>query len=92
MQLVGATKGFILKPYLGKAFTQGLIGALIAITLITASVFLITTAFPVTKSVFNPFHLTVIYGMILVAGGVITTTSSFIIMQRYLGRSAYELY
>jgi cell division transport system permease protein len=92
MQLVGATKSFILKPYLSKAFTQGFLGALIAITLITGSVFLIITAFPITKSVFNPIHLTVIYAFIIVAGVVITISSSLFIMQRYLSRSAYELY
>jgi len=92
MQLVGATKSFILKPYLSKAFTQGFLGALIAITLITGSVFLIITAFPITKSVFNPIHLTVIYAFIIVAGVVITISSSLLIMQRYLSRSAYELY
>jgi cell division transport system permease protein len=92
MQLVGATKRFILGPYLGTAILQGFLGALIAITLITTSVFFITKTFPVTKEVFDPFHMMVIYGIILVAGILITLSSSMIIMRKYLGRSAYKLY
>ncbi len=92
MQLVGATKRFILGPYLSTAIVQGFLGALIAITLITASVFFITKTFPVTKEVFNPLHLTVIYAIILVTGIIITLSSSLIIMRKYLGRSAYKLY
>ncbi len=92
MQLVGATKWFILRPYLSKAFTQGLLGALIAITLITSSVFLVTKVFPVTREVFNPIHLAVIYVGIILTGIMITLSSSLIVMRKYLGKSAYKLY
>ena len=92
MQLVGATKKFILWPYLSSAIVQGFLGALIAITLITTSVFFITKTFPVTKEVFQPFHLMVIYGSLLLTGIIITLSSSLIIMRKYLGRSAYKLY
>lgn len=92
MQLVGATKGFILRPYLTTALIQGFLGALIAITLITASIFFLTTSFPVTKEVFNPLHITIIYIALLISGIIITISSSMIVMRKYLGRSAYKLY
>jgi cell division transport system permease protein len=92
MQLVGATKGFILKPYIGNSILQGLLGALIAITLITATIFTLTKGIPVTRQVFVPEHLYIVYGVIILTGILITCLSSMIVMQKYLRRSAYELY
>jgi len=92
MQLVGATKNFIIRPYLSNAMIQGFLGSLIAITLITTSVFFITKTFPLTKSAFNPMALMVIYVFLMVMGIFITMSSSYIVIRKYLKRSAYELY
>jgi cell division transport system permease protein len=92
MQLVGATKGFILKPYLWNAVLQGFLGALISITLISASLFFITKSFPVTKDMVHPLHLSIIYCALVGVGVVITLGSSLIVLRKYLGKSAYRLY
>jgi cell division transport system permease protein len=92
MQLVGATKSFILRPYLGNSVLQGLMGALIAITLITGTIFVLTKNIPVTREIFVPEHLYIIYGAIILTGILITSFSSIMVMQKYLRRSAYELY
>ncbi len=92
MQLVGATKGFILRPYLSRAVIQGFLGALIAITLITASVFFTTQTFPITKDLFNPLHLITIYAALALTGIFITVSSSLLVMRKYLGSSIYKLY
>lgn len=92
MQLVGATRRFIMSPYIGSALMQGFLGSLIAITLISATIFSLQKSFPVTSSVFEPYHLGVVYGGIIVAGIIISSVSTLIIMQKYLRRSAYALY
>lgn len=92
MQLVGATEGFIIKPFMKYFVIQGLIGAILSLSLLT--LFLVTTLknVPELAVLVNFGNVAVIYVSVLVLGVLLTTLSTYFSMKKYLTADIDELY
>ncbi len=92
MQLVGATKEFIRFPFIRNAVYQGLISAFIAIGLVSGIIFFLQRELSDMVDLTDISMLSVTYGIIFVAGIIITFVSSFFAVNRYLRTRTSELY
>ena len=95
MQLVGASWGFITKPYLTKGFFNGLWSGIHSIILLWALVFVINLQFPELRL---DIWLDDVLGLILVMTGLIILgificfTSTYFVVNRYLKMRLDDLY
>jgi len=92
MQLVGATKSFIRKPFIYTNMFLGIIGALIANTLIGIGLFYLSSKFPELNLLGDVKMLLMLFGIIILAGIIITVFSTYIASQRFLKLKTAELY
>lgn len=92
MQLVGATNGFITRPFLMRGFSQGLISGLIAAGLVVGVLQLALYNLPELGVLQDPVKLAILLGGIVVLGIIIGLLSTFQAVNRYLGVSLDELY
>jgi cell division transport system permease protein len=92
MQLIGATRTFIRKPFMVQSAFHGLISALLAMCLLMGLLYLIEKEFFLlftSKSV----NLLAILGAVLIVSGVlINTVSTFFSVNRFLSASEDQLY
>ncbi len=92
MQLVGATKSFIRKPFLLQSAIHGLIAALIAMTLLLGLLYLIEKEFFMMFT-FESTKLLLLLGFVIIITGVlINIISTFFSVNRYLSISEDKLY
>ncbi len=92
MQLVGATRSFIRKPFLMRSVYHGLFASLVAIALLIGLLYLIEKEFFMLFS-FESTKLLVILGVfIIVMGILINYISTYLSVNRYLGISEDKLY
>ena len=92
MQLVGATRAFIRKPFLTKSVYHGLLASLIALLLLLGLLYLIEREF-VTMFSFETTNLLIILGIVIIFIGVlINLVSTYFSVNRYLGISEDKLY
>ena len=92
MQLVGATRSFIRKPFLLQSAIHGLIAALIAMTLLLGLLYLIEKEFFMMFS-FESTKLLLLLGVsIIITGVLINIISTFFSVNRYLSISEDKLY
>lgn len=84
MQLVGATKGFIRRPFIYKNLQLGFIGALIAFFELAYLFYEIDLRFPELSLLKNPLESVIIFACIVVVGLIITGLSTFFATQRFL--------
>lgn len=89
MQLVGATSFFILKPFLIKSILHGLVSSLLAIAIIEASIMYYQNN---VDDIVKIGHLEVVFGLIILAGLVITSLSTLFSVNNYLNSKQEELY
>ena len=92
MKLVGATPGFIRKPYLKSAFWGGLIASLISLTLMAALVYYSMFQFGMNILMIQPSTLITVSLIIIVSGIVLTVTSTFFAVGRYLKMKTNDMY
>jgi cell division transport system permease protein len=92
MQLVGATRGFIRKPFLVQSAIHGLLAALIAMSLLMGLLYLVEKEFFMMFSS-GGIELLILLGvLILVTGVLISIISAFFSVNRYLSISEDKLY
>lgn len=92
MQLVGATKSFIRKPFLVKSIFHGLIAGLIAITLLLGLLYLVEKEFFLLFTFQDTNLLFLLGAAIILTGIIINVISTFFSVNRYLGISEDKLY
>lgn len=92
MQLVGATKAFIRRPFILQGAVQGLLSALMAMVLIMGLLYLIEKEFLFVFTFDNPRLLMLLGAAIIVTGIVICTVSTFFSVNRYLDIPEDKLY
>ncbi|MBP9995554.1 MAG: permease-like cell division protein FtsX [bacterium] len=92
MQLVGATREFIMKPFLKTFVIQGVIGA--AISLVFLSVFLaaMMDKIPELRLLTNTGGIVTIYLSMILFGVILTGLSTFLSMRKYLDADIDQLY
>ena len=92
MQLIGANRSFIRKPFLLKSLFFGFVAALIAIGLLMGLMFLIEKEF-FTLFTYENINLFLFLCLALIAAGVIiNAVSTFFALNRYLGMHEDKLY
>ncbi len=92
MQLVGATRGFIRKPFLASAVAQGLAGGLIANAMLAVVVFFSARELPGVIGFTNVTSVVVLFSVVFVVGVLITMISTTRSVNRYLSLSTDDLY
>ncbi|MDD3004880.1 permease-like cell division protein FtsX [Flavobacterium sp.] len=92
MQMVGATKSFIRKPFIWRSIKLGMIGAGLAIIALIATLYYIDTNYP-NLNILEEEAMTaaVLLGVLLV-GIIITWLSTFFATQRFLNLRTDDLY
>ena len=92
MQLVGATRAYIRRPFLVQSAFQGLVAALIAISLLMGLFYLIEKEF-LLMFTFESTKLLLLLGVFIILTGVlINLISTFFSVNRYLSISEDKLY
>ncbi len=92
MQMVGATKGFIRRPFLGYGILHGLLGALIAILLLLLTLHLGQREIPELVFLRNWFEFIVIFVIVAALGILISGLSTYFAVSKYLRLKSNELY
>jgi cell division transport system permease protein len=92
MQLVGATRVFIRKPFLIQSAFHGLLAALIAMSLLMGLLYLIEKEFLMMVSTESTKLLLILGASIIIVGILINIISTFFSVNRYLSISEDKLY
>ena len=92
MQLVGATKSFIRKPFIWTHMQLGILGSLIAIVCLTFVFLEVNKRFPELNMLKQPLELMIVLGGVLFLGVGITGMSTFFATQRYLNLKSDAVY
>lgn len=92
MQMVGATKGFIRKPFMRTNIKLGLIGALIALGGIASLLAYLDYIFPSLGLLNDPFTLGIVALGVFTTGAVIAGISTYFAAQRFLNLRTSALY
>jgi len=92
MQLVGASRGFIRRPFMGRAVIQGLVSSLIAIVALGVGVYFANRSFPQLFSIIQPTMLAVVAGVIVVCGVGICLISTYFVVNKLISIGKDKLY
>ena len=92
MKLVGASWGFIRKPFMKQALLVGVIAALIAIAVLGGCMYALYYYEPNIISIITWRELTITAVAVLLFGIIITAACSYISVNKFLRMSAGELY
>jgi cell division transport system permease protein len=92
MQLVGATRWFIQKPFLLRASVYGLIAGTLASGLVILLLYLATKRVEDLKLIQNNERIGFLCGSLLFIGFIVAVTSSYQAVHKYLKLSLDELY
>ncbi|MCB0395669.1 MAG: permease-like cell division protein FtsX [Flavobacteriales bacterium] len=92
MQLVGATQGFIRRPFLANGVIQGIFASLIAVVLLLSILFYLRAEYPEVFTIAEPDLLLPLFGGIVFIGISISWISTFFSVRRFLRLKADDLY
>lgn len=92
MQMVGATKGFIRRPFIWQSIKLGFIGSVIALLGIAVVVYYVNKYIPALELLTDYVSLAYIVVGILLTAFVITWISTFFATQRFLNLQTNDLY
>jgi cell division transport system permease protein len=92
MQMVGATKKFIRKPFIATNIKLGILGALIALLALAAFLFYVNNNFPELNLFQDIPVLVIIFVGVLVLGILISLISTYFATQRFLNLRTDDLY
>ena len=92
MQMVGATKQFIRRPFVWKSVRLGIIGAVLALIGMAIVLYYVNQTFPELSLLNNPALMVGLFVLVFSLGVVITWISTHIATQRFLNLKTDELY
>ncbi len=92
MRLVGATKGFITRPFVGQAFFQGLLAGIIADAAILGALYMVRNEFYQLFSLFDAYMLALAMCAVIVLGILICTISTSLGVRGMISLTKNELY
>lgn len=92
MQMVGATKGFIRRPFIWKSVRLGIIGAVLALGGMAGVLYYINQSFPELNLLADRNLLIALFAAVFLIGIIISWISTFFATQRFLNLQTDELY
>lgn len=92
MQLVGATAGFIRKPFLISAVQQGFWAGIISIFLLSGFIFIAVKFVPDLRQIADLTLTSLLFAAVFMLGILISVVSTFFAVRKYLRLSSEELY
>ena len=92
MKLVGATPGFIRKPFIVSNIANGVIAAFIAILLLSGCIYYLTNEIDNFYTLVNVELLATVYIIVLLLGIVLTAVSAYFSVNRYIHMDQDDLY
>jgi cell division transport system permease protein len=92
MQMVGATKGFIRRPFIWQSVKLGIIGAIIALIGMAGALYYLNNSFPQLSLTSDVKLLAALFIGVFVMGILITWLSTFFATSRFLNLKTDELY
>lgn len=92
MQMVGATKQFIRKPFIWTNIKLGMLGALLAMIGLAGAIYYINTNFPELALFKEPLILGFLFTGVFVLGVLISFISTYLATQRFLNLRTDDLY
>ncbi|VAW29550.1 Cell-division-associated, ABC-transporter-like signaling protein FtsX [hydrothermal vent metagenome] len=92
MQLVGATRGFIRRPFVWKGMLQGFYSAIFALILLTAVLGVARENLPELAAIESTEMIGLVYVFVVLLGMAVTGLSTFFSVNRYLDMNKHNLY
>ena len=92
MQMVGATKSFIRKPFIMRSIKLGIIGSILAIIALLGLLFYLQSNFPNLGVMDNPIIIGGVLVSVFIVGVLITWISTHFATQRFLNLRTDDLY
>ncbi|MFC0876834.1 cell division protein FtsX [Saccharicrinis sp. FJH2] len=92
MQLVGATRSFIRRPFVNRIILDGLIAAVLSILLLTAVIYSIQNELSAIISLKDLDLIAMVYSLVLLIGIIISQMSAYFALNKYLRLRSDELY
>ena len=92
MQMVGATKVFIRRPFIWTNLKLGVLGAVIAMMCLGGMLYYINDNFPELGLTEDPIILLILFASVFVLGIFISLISTYFATQRFLNLRTDELY
>jgi len=92
MQMVGATKSFIRKPFIKRSIILGLTGSLLAIIGLIVLLYYVNNWFPSLNILSDYTSMAIVFSGVILFGIFITLISTFFATQRFLNLRTDDLY
>ena len=92
MKLVGATKWFIMKPFLASSISQGILAGLIAALLAAASVYGLGEAVPELTTLTNIDHVAMLLGAMVVVGVVVSLLFTAFAVNKFVNMKSNKIH
>lgn len=92
MRLVGATNGFIRRPFMWSAITSSIIAGILANLLITGIIYYFISEYPDLISMVKMDELLIVYLAVFILGIIITVLATVSAINRYLRMASNKLY
>ena len=92
MQLVGATRGFIMRPFIWQGVTQGLWASIIALVLIGGVLYASKSEIPELINIQDLNSMLQLFGLVVVLGILISVISTIFAVNKYLNSDLDKLY
>lgn len=92
MKLVGATKWFIIRPFLGRSLLQGLLAGVVATILFVAALFGLQYSLPGFEVMVQLQMVAVVAGTMVVLGIVLSTLFTFVAVNKCVNMRSNKLY
>jgi cell division transport system permease protein len=92
MELVGATWGFISRPFLRRSFTHGLVSSGLAAGALWLMHWLLSLALPQWNQLMAREYLFLLFGLMTIMGVAIQLSSTFFIVRKYLKLRVDDLF
>lgn len=92
MQLVGATRTFIRRPFVMQSIVNGLLSGVMALSMLLALLYLVQQQIPGLMQSSDAYPVGLLFASVLALGFIISAISSYFAINRYLNLKLEELY
>lgn len=92
MQLVGATRAFIRRPFMKGSVVQGLLSSVLALAVLSGVLALLKRSFPQLFSVFDTRSMLIVAGVVVACGVLICVVSTYFVVNKLVSLDKDQLY